>query len=337
MMKGVAIIFMLTLHLFNQPAAMSICKPLIYIDLSFIGGGKGPLAHLVTAACNPVGFFLLLGGYGCYVVNRKGDRRRWSRLLRIYVHYWIVMIAFLFVGWLVNPRLYPGNAVTLLSNLTGFHTTYNGEMWFLLPYVILSASSPWLFTVMNRFRSWQTVGFTFLLHLGTSYCISRYGETFLFHNYWIYTPLLVVHLLFNFSVGAMAARTDFFGSCRRWAAGFRQGRLLMYATAVVLFMVAVVFKYNFFYPLLFTAAIVSARLPRWLMEMLETFGRQSMNMWMIHTWLCYYLFREIFYAPRIPVLILLLLLTTSYLLGLAVDRLAAPVWQFLSMRCSRQE
>lgn len=52
-LKGIAILMMMFLHLFNKMGVgyEGLCRPLIYI-------GDEPLVHLLTNACNPVPFFL---------------------------------------------------------------------------------------------------------------------------------------------------------------------------------------------------------------------------------------------------------------------------------------
>lgn len=209
-MKGVAILLMLFLHLFNQLPNVEECHNLLSID-------GLPLVYILRRATSPVAFFLILGGYGLYKVNERGDKHRWSRVLKLFIHYWIVLAIFVTIGHFIKPDRYPGSITKLVVNITAFNTSYNSEMWFLFPYVILSLLAQWLFKLMNHFKSWTVVAATFFVYLFTSYCISRYGEKFLYHNLWLYNPLLVCHLLFSFSLGAMAARTHFFEKLKQWS------------------------------------------------------------------------------------------------------------------------
>ena len=219
MMKGVAILLMIFLHLFNQQANVELCHNLIVID-----GSR--LVLLLSRASNPVAFFLVLGGYGLYKVFEKGDKHRYTRILKLLIHYWIILAIFVTIGHFINPAKYPGGVMKILSNISGYQTTYNGEMWFLLPYIVLSLLSPWLFRLFARFRAITIVGCTLLIHLCTSYGISRYGESYLYLNYWIYNPLLVLHLLFNFSLGAMAARCEFFNKIRHCLRNYKHISIL---------------------------------------------------------------------------------------------------------------
>lgn len=219
MMKGVAILLMIFYHLFNREGNVQLCHSLLSIDGT-------PLVSILSRAANPVAFFLVLGGYGLYRVYEKGDRHRWSRLAKLMIHYWIILVIFVTIGHFIRPAAYPGTFSTILSNITAYQTSYNGEMWFLLPYVILSACSKPLFDFLKRFKAWQVVAAALFIHLCTSYCISRHGASFFFYNYWAYNPLLVFHLLFNFCLGAMAARSNFFEKLKAHIANARSISIL---------------------------------------------------------------------------------------------------------------
>lgn len=318
MMKGVAILLMIFLHLFNQEANVDLCHNLLFIDGT-------PLVYILSRAANPVAFFLILGGYGLYKVYEKGDRHRWSRLVKLMIHYWIILLIFIVVGHFIYPSHYPGSLTKILSNVTGYHTTYNGEMWFLLPYVILSACAKPLFTFLKRFRASMVVIVTLAIHLGTSYCISRYGTSFLFSNYWAYDSLLVLHLLFNFCLGAMAARNNFFERLLVVAKKSGYINILACGGVIALVVISCIFKYNFFYAFGVIVCLLCVKLPRWMKTTLVRLGDQSMNMWMIHSWFCYYLFHDFIYSFSYPLLIFIILTGISYACSVLVNKIALPI------------
>lgn len=323
MMKGVAILLMIFLHLFNQMPNVDLCRNFIYI-------GNLPLVYVLTRAANPVAFFLILGGYGLYKVWLRGDKNRWSRLWKLMFHYWIILAVFLSVGYYLFPDRYPNSFAALISNATGFHTTYNGEMWFLLPYIVLSAMAPWLFKVCIRFKWWQVIGVAFCIHLATSFCISRYGSSFLFHNYAVYDPLLVLHLTFSFLVGAMAERESWFEFVKSKCKNIGNLRILASVGVMVCVITACSFKYFYPYAFCIITLVYLLKFRGLGRTILEQLGSQSMNMWMIHTWLCYYLFKEEFYSLRYPLLIMAAVTAASYALGLFIDKLSIPVLRIAS-------
>lgn len=331
MMKGIAILLMLFLHLFNQEDNVALCHNLLFVD-------GMPLVLILSRAANPVAFFLIIGGYGLYRVYEKGDKHRWSRLAKLMIHYWIILLIFVTIGHFMLPTAYPGSYLKILSNVTGYETTYNGEMWFLLPYVILSACSKPLFDFLQQFRAWMVVCVTLVIHLGTSFCISRYGASFLYSNYWVYDPLLVLHMLFNFCLGAMAARSSLFERLKIHTAYMRYISALAWGGVAILVSVSCVCKYNFFYAFGIIICLLLIKMPGWLKTNLAKLGDQSMDMWMIHSWFCYYLFHDFIYSFEYPLVIFAVLTAISYACSLIVNKIALSVERlFMPKREAREK
>lgn len=203
-LKGIAIMLMLFLHLFNQSTNVALCTSLLYI-------GETPAVSIIQRCTNPVSFFLVLGGYGLYCVYCKGDKHRISRIMKLLCHYWLILLVFaVCLGTIVRPDTYPGSVVNFLGNVFAVDTTYNAEWWFLLPYVILSLFAKYIFYFFDKFRARYVLIFTFFLGLCTSYFISRHGAQYLYNNHWLYNPFLCLHLLPAFIWGAMAAKCNVF-------------------------------------------------------------------------------------------------------------------------------
>lgn len=320
-MKGVAILLMLFLHLFNQQANVALCTTFLHI-------GDAPLISYLVRAASPVSFFLILGGYGMYCVWQKGDKHRWSRLWKLMLHYWIVLLAFVSIGCLINSEKYPGGWLKVLENMTAFKTSYNGEMWFLFPYVCLTLLSPWLFKLCERFRVRYILLVFFVISIGTSFIISRYGDQYLYRNMWVYNPFLIVHLSFAFLLGAMAAKCKFFEH-QYSKLGFGGGKfegLWTWSLLILLIALRCVFNTSTIHTLYaFVFIYLFLRAPRWgwLNKVLSELGNKSMAMWMIHSWFCYYLFHDWIYSFRYPIVIMAVLLIISYLSALVVDKIAS--------------
>ena len=62
--KGIAILMMLFLHLFQHLEWDASLNCLLYV-------GEVPLVYYIARICNPVPFFLILSGYGLYAVYTK--------------------------------------------------------------------------------------------------------------------------------------------------------------------------------------------------------------------------------------------------------------------------
>lgn len=319
---------MIYLHLFNQMPNVSLCD-------YFITLGDIPLVHLLTRACNPVSFFLILGGYGKYMVYRKGDKNKYIRILKLYIHYWIILALFLLVGFIVYGRT-PGSFLTILSNVTGFEATYNGEIWFLLPYALLSITSSWLFSITDRFKTRYVLLVLFFVNLCTSFLISRYGDAFFYHNYLAYDPLLYFHLMFSFYLGAMTAKHQLITKISESKAG---QILKNYAWMLLLLTIGfrILFRtgaFHAFFVCAFIIIFLNLKRARIIDKSLAFLGQHSMNIWMIHSWFCYYLFKDFIYGFKYPLVILLVLMAVSILTSMIVNVLCRPIEKLITQKSS---
>ena len=314
-LKGVAILFMLFLHLFNHFDN--------WIDFTIADNIR--LMSFLAEATNPVSFFLLLGGVGMYFLYKRGGNCQWKRVLKLYIHYWIVLIVFVSLGWLMNRNGYPGNFVQIVSNITGFKTSYNGECWFLLPYVILTFISPYLFYCLDRWPQ-KTLSILFPVNIVTMYIISRHGEQYLFNNMWLYNPFLVINMSFNFILGATLIKYwQFTERIIKVFAKYGCVNWILLLLLVIIRCIIASDAVTSFYVLSFVLLFLSA--PRW--ECIDGFlahiGDHSMTMWFIHTWFCYYLFHDFIYGFVYPPIIYLVLFILTYITSHIIKLLAAPI------------
>ena len=158
---GVAIIMMLWLHLFMNESDMGN-----YVDFSFSNGQS--LAYFLTRLCSPVSFFLILSGYGfahLYSNNHLSPRTQLPRLLKLYVHYWWIMLIFVSIGAYVRPDLYPGTIKDVVLNLSSWSHSYNSVTWFLLPYTLISISALYIMRIVEKFGLKLAVAVTFILYI----------------------------------------------------------------------------------------------------------------------------------------------------------------------------
>jgi len=306
--KGIAISMMLFLHLFNGNHA-NLCTNLVFI-------GNIPLATWLTRACNPVSFFLLLSGYGLaykYEKNKLSSLNQSRSVLFLYINYWIILTFFLVIGHLLKPARYPGDLDSVLLNYLGWHTTYNTEMWFLFPYSIISICSVYIIRIIDRIGILWSFLITACIHLATSYGISRYG-VFLFNNMVLYQPLLFLHLLYSFTLGVIMKRLilNYRLTIPQW--GIWIGIIIS-----VCLMCIIDFDgcYMIYTPLM-VILFCHIKYPKIIKKSLMELGKKSMPIWMIHTWLAYYLFQSYIYSLRYPLLIFIGLMAASYILSIPI-------------------
>ena len=315
LIKGVVIMMMLVVHLFNG-SHIDLCTHWFHI-------GDAPLISWLSRACGPVPFFMLLSGYGlAYKYEGKGIRLidQLRRILRLYLHYWVILAVCLIVGYLLFPAKYPGSLRKVIVNMLGWDVTYNAEMWFLFPYCIISLFSMYIIRAVEKVGNVWALVISIGIMGCTSFLISRYGD-FLFHNMTYYQPLLCFHLLQPFVMGVVLRRTSL--PLNR---PMPQWLVLVLIAALVLLTCVThsSFRYILYVPLL-VFLLCHIHWPQWLKAVLMELGRKSMTIWMIHTWLAFYLFTDQVYALRYPLVIFLGVLVASYLLSIPVMWVAGKI------------
>ena len=155
---------MLFLHLFNGANIADSCTPLIYI-------GQTPLVHIISRACSPVGIFLMLSGYGLsytYTHGRLSLKGQSERLLKLYIHYWLILLIFVSIGCYVKPEIYPGSPTDAVLNFMSIHSNYNSETWFLFPYMLLSLTALWIFKGIDRLGCARSIAVSWMLYMEVS-------------------------------------------------------------------------------------------------------------------------------------------------------------------------
>lgn len=295
LIKGIVILMMVWLHLFNKNHT-DLCECLIYVC------GE-PLVKWLSNACNPVWFFVLLSGYGLAYTYEKGRLQfmgQLRRIFKLYMHYWIILAVFLFLGWYLYPDRYPGSWYRLFVNMTGWKTNYNFEMWFLLPYSLVAITSRYIILGIERLGYMRATFATVFLSLAASYFISRCHETIL-ADYPILSLFAVyVQFLYPFTIGVVFYRS-------RFSINYQLPTLLTLIIMVILVSLVCSIRipvWGYVYVPLLVFLLSQLQLPQWLAVFFMELGRKSMAIWMIHTWYCNYLFQEEVYSLKYPLLIM---------------------------------
>ncbi len=307
--KGIVIVMMVFLHLFNGNHTAE-CSNLIYI-------GDVPFAKWLSNACGPVPFFLLLSGYGLaytYEHSKLTFFMQLKRIFRLYLHYWIILFFFLIIGWYLYPERYPGSWTRLLVNAIGWKTDYNFEMWFLFPYSVVALSSRYIIMLIEKIGKLKSVVIFAVIYFCACYVISRWHATVLADNSLISLCVVYLQFLYPFVVGVVFCRSNF---QMNYQLSQYQVLLLMIVSVSVTAIIDISVVYIIYAPVM-TFLFCQLSCPLWLEKVFTELGKKSMAIWMIHTWYSNYLFHEQVYSLRYPVLILGGGIIVSYLTAIPV-------------------
>lgn len=314
--KGVAILMMLFYHLFGRDDLGDLCTPLLYI-------GNTPLVKYLSNACYPVSFFMILSGYGltyCYKKNQLNPSIQGKRILKLYVHYWLILLIFVTIGHFIKPDIYPNDLLHVLANIVGIRCTYNGETWFLLPYAIISLLSWWIIDFVYHLNEKRKIIITLIIY-SIVFLTTRYIVYHQLENTTLLTlllqPFFIVQLTFYFSLGILLFRL-----LENEPTALKAIKPTTYFIIIIaLFIIKSMIKVTIadgLYAFIIIFCISHLQLHRLFHNALYKLGQYSMPMWMTHTFFAVYLFQDFIYGFKYPLLIWLVLIALSYLVSILI-------------------
>ena len=158
MLKGVAILSMLMLHLFCRKENLPY-TPLLWV-------GSTPLIYyfgLFGDIC--VAMYCFVSGYARYLQASRAElQQRWKRLLRFMIPFWIITAIFSLIGLLIGNTVIPGSIKEFLLNCLTIKNSYNGAWWYANTYILLVALQPLSRKFAERCPAWLVILSTFAFY-----------------------------------------------------------------------------------------------------------------------------------------------------------------------------
>ncbi len=336
-LKGVAILMMLWHHLFWSEHYT------IFYTLSGLTLSGKPLEVMTGAFCDPVMLFVFISGYGLYKSYARSQRSvsatsvqsfvgNIKRGLRLYIHYWITLAIFLpIAGYMFGYERYPQSLHFLLLHLIGIATTYNTEVWFLLPYVLLMVFSGVFYKFISRWHWAIGLAFALALHIAQTT-----EDHFFVHITYQQKPMFLAFLL-----GMIAAKTVDSDKMRaffkdRVLLGYTLllGVCLLFGVSLLCLKFVLLLSSGLIRPF-FAAAfcILFASLPHTAIvdKVLVALGKRSTSMWFIHSWFCYTLCHDFIYSFKYAIPIFLVLVIISYVCSIPIDYIHSRLLHLLHL------
>ena len=344
--KGIAIMMMLVHHLFAFPARL---LPGTHFNSLFVFADSTTLEWHVSAFCKVcVAIFTLLAGYGIFKSYSSkllpGDEQCESllaffarRLKRLYFKVWPVFIVFVPLGLILGKPNVNTYVSQWIRNALLLETNFNFEWWFLTEYVILIFMTPMVMWFFRRKRSniyndmvWIILLNVFVTRILAGFVVKfPYAAELNVSYFWIKMSI-ALSLLPIYMTGAWLAKYDVF---ERVINSLRTSVVKRVLVAVALLLVAYFLRdgwrqqdrwgidfFDFAYASMVTLGIVLlVYRARVVKSVLVVFGKQSIGIWLTHSFFCYYYFQELVYAPKNPILIFLLALGFSFMSAWILD------------------
>ncbi len=327
--KGLAVAMMLFHHLFlNEQEIMSHGGNLTLLFLN-----QDQLISIAQSFKACVSVFVLISGYGMCVKLRRINGGGYglhvaSRLVKLLLHYQVIYITFLLIGF-----LYPvHNASTVYGSLwnlrswilliidffglaTAFQTpTLNATWWYMSVAILLIAIAPIMYEFGKKFG------------YGTVIIVSLIG------------PMLMglistsaCRYLFVFCIGMSLAESGLVDRYENWKAKNRgPSRYLLTLLTFLMFVFLLYARQIVVWcdPLAVIAEAVCAvlmcvlatELPSMIGTPIFILGKHSMNIFLLHTFIFGYYWSQLIYVWNYPALIFIALLVLSLAFSWAIEK-----------------
>lgn len=327
MIHGLAVMSMVTLHLFDNLEYGGAYSPILYLF------GK-PVIFYIAQLCDfCVMGFAFCSGYALYKQFQKSEvrayyKKRLKSLLVLIVNYWMILFIFTTISILIgNGENMPGSAGEFIGNFLTVNTTYNGAWWYLFIYVLLVLLSPGIFTICDRLpvviSSISLLGIYFSAYyvrfkmVPNNWCLVKYG--------------LFGMTLAEFCIGVFFLKGNWLELLSRIIK-----RIPCWVRSVGSFVIwcGLLIGHTLIVPSLFVAPITRMIIivlfilwekPKLIESFFLLMGRHSTNIWLIHMFFYLYLFKGLVYVVRYPLAILVLMLVICIGCSYVINMLLQPV------------
>lgn len=323
--KGIAIILMFMHHLFAFPdriATNNYISILRFnnINIEMLIGAFGKIC---------VAIYLFLSGYGMFLtVSRKKTftlRDSYKRIKTLYINLWVVFIIFVPIGFIFFNKTF--ELKEFILNFFGIIFTYNGEWWFFKLYVLLLIIFPISIKFINKGfkRDFINIMAVYIIGKAIKYIvisipsIAYIEETVIFNDFINLTSWQLIffigYLFANFDIySKVSLKLKEFNINNNWAniiiILLVFGTRYFFRNKVFLdFLLAPIF--------IFSSVNLLSKLK--ISKMLILLGKNSSNMWLVHSFFCYAYFQKFIFTPKVSILVLLNLIIVSLITSEVIE------------------
>ena len=236
------------------------------------------------------------------------------------------------LSFLIGRKSFGYSPLQIFYEITGLHASWDFPAWFLLPYSLLSISHKKIFYLLDKVNWKWMMPILYVLSFFMAVLLHLYGSTVINSNPLLSTPVVFVEFLFPFSFGAYASRYNLFARFKDFIIKRNIHTSYIVLSLLILFSIRCFFSTSAWHSLyvilfisLFVLIPVNASKTNFLYRILESIGKQSMSMWLIHAFIYAYLFDDIIYKLKSPILIFIAVVGITYICSLAVNVVANKI------------
>lgn len=308
LLKGVAINFMMLLHLFAIPERIEPYK----VDKIFNIFGYGLEYYIGNFSSICVGIYLILSGYGFskkYENKEVEFKEILKKILEFYKEYWKIFIIFIPLGFFLG--VYQFSLKIFILNFISASNSYNGEWWFIKYYILFILT----FYLLKKYNVQNILCYSlilFVFHFSSVFYKIEGITIFYRYCYW--------QLYFIIGIELSKLKYDF---------KLKKNKVTARLMILVLFFISSLITYlgkyeGLFQPIItifFILFFINLNLTTVERKYLELTGKNSMNIWLFHSFFCFYYFKKYVYYLKNPILIYLVFMFSNIIVSILLKNI----------------
>lgn len=334
-LKTIAIIMMLILHLFNR-SYDGIFTPHYLI-------AKESLSYYISLFCDAcVPVFLFISGYGLYFNYQKNKyiivKSNVVRLFKLYINYWLVVVLFaVLLGFFLDKEGYPGSFGKFVLNFLGLDNSYNGAWWFFFTYILLTLLAPNLFRVIDSSNTWLFLAVVLIIYFASFYL--KYYHNFLFSSpylAWFFKQACLLGTsLFPFIVGAIVFKKKWHSLFSKHFMSIKNRNVAAIVGITILIVIHGIVPNLIIAPFLaipFVFLWNQITFGKYTESFLLLMSEHTTNIWLVHMFFLVTYFESFIYAAKYPILIFANLLFWSLVASFIIKLVYKPIINHLDLK-----
>lgn len=305
--KGLAIILMLMHHLWAFPDRIAGGELKYFLTIN----GQSILIFLGMFGKICVSIFFFVGGYGIYKLSEKKEFNIFNNIKKLFINYWKVFLIFIPIGFIFfsnqnayceNIAIYSKyssfNKYDLLNNFLGLSSSLNDEWWFLHSYLIAIITFPFIKKVFNNKSTavniFIIIAYTILVS-NVFPAIGKIKDLGLLNNNILYSSFFLqsAPYISCFWAGILLSKDDLMLKLKCKINETIKLNIFFDIIGILTIVYTRQFMFGATYDIIYVPFLIVFFLDfinkfKLLKKIFEMLGNHSTNMWLIHSFLCYY-------------------------------------------------
>ena len=324
--KGLAIFLMLMHHLWSFPARIYGSEIKYFFDIF----GTTSFLYLGFFGKICISLFFFVSGYGIYSISSKKDFTILRRIKKLYINYWKVFLVFIPIAVLlfnkqsayclhsdIYARYVNVSFTDIINNFLGFSFSLNSEWWFFNSYLVAVITFPLIKKLFSKFSTEINISLIIIMSILMANVLPNIP--------WINTNYLYIKFFCQctpyiscFWIGVLFAKDNLYSTLKN---KIEHEIKLNIITDIIGFIIIIYLRQNLIGPILdfvYVPFLIVFFLDilnkfKYVSKGFEILGNHSTNMWLIHSFLCYYFgifSRAVMYFKwAVPCLIVLIIMS----------------------------